>query len=1375
MLLAPRRRPAPRLSSLTAALLLLLSHAGPLAAHAAPESPRAAARIRPASAHAAQDTETAARQSAQALLWARLRPLVAAGDEKGARLLIARDPEAARRLHRELAFEGFEARLYGNPQMTEAEAARLLLAAAGDETRALEARLAEWLGRPEPGVGIAAAGARAEHYFYLAAVARARDREADALPEAPKGTPRELLVEARALAEREGSELAAASFAGSLSAYALRERRLEEVEPLLSAAEAVWKGWYHQVGLFQAPLVRGYAAYAREDWREAAAQFDRASELARAMPELRAERVGALSSRATSLRNAGEKEGVLQALSAAAEEQRRVLEGAADEEARLKQSKTLADLEMQAGGALAALGRHGEAADWYARADALKKKNYEVERSDFRRRLEEFRASMTKRAEEAATEEHRRTFRQVTETGVDSFLSILDGLATQNNDAAGAAAIAAERLRLAREGGQPLNVATALEAVAKAELKAGEYAKARAAATEALRLRQADPRRTRLYQSFQLLAGIADESEDWKEARALYLEVIEATRPGALPPPFDLSAQPDEAVRRVQARMNDFDLLVREKAALDARLSLSAVEARLGNYRGADEVLRGVEGDIPRLYAAGAPDARELLGWVGAGGELSLSALAADRRRRGFAPDADEEQRLGFADLAARQLRASLLSQRAMLLEEQNDLDAAARAYEQANVISSNLLGGTYRLSGTYVALARIERERGNYDAAEPPVRAALEQAVALGDTSTMSALLSLMSALRRDQGRHEEALKLASDAYGLASKTGTRTQAAAALRTLGRAEGSLGGRHLASSERHLRESLAHWRELGLRSHAAYTLDSLGQTLEQMGREEEALAAYREAVETIESLVSSLAPGASAETFSASRGNRELYEHLIRLLVKKGRASEALQYLDRSKSKALVDALAGASVTARDPRLSAPLERVGAAAASLRSAEKELADEQARGGADAARVAALRAASAEARKAHAMAVEEVRRLSPAHAALVAVTPPDLEQLRRLLPERTLLLSFYPTDAGLYVFTVTRDRAPEVQVSRVTRAELGRMVAEYRDLVAPKEGAAPAAKATVRGLGAARAINQSASPAGGDLKKVEALTARLYEALLAPARAEVERAETLLLVPAGDLYFLPIHALGPARADGSVEYLIETKRFAYLASADLLNVVAEQAAGGGEAAQAGGAGAPAGLLALGNPDGSLPGATQEVAALSDIFERSQVFTGEQATIERVAGRRTGGVPFVHFATHGVIDSRDPKESYLLLAGNPGRLSVKDLVEDSHGLSFDGTRLVTLSACNTNVGGFDPSATYGSLSRAFSKAGAPSVIASLWSVDDEATRDTMKLFYGSLAAGTPKAEALRRAQLSLLRDPARRHPFFWAPFVILGEWR
>ena len=196
--------------------------------------------------------------------------------------------------------------------------------------------------------------------------------------------------------------------------------------------------------------------------------------------------------------------------------------------------------------------------------------------------------------------------------------------------------------------------------------------------------------------------------------------------------------------------------------------------------------------------------------------------------------------------------------------------------------------------------------------------------------------------------------------------------------------------------------------------------------------------------------------------------------------------------------------------------------------------------------------------------------------------------------------------------------------------------------------------------------------------------------------------------------------------------------------------------------------------PSTLLALGNPDGTLPAASTEVSQLGGLFIGSSVFTGKDATVQRVtsAGAKAS---YLHFATHGFINSLEPKESYLLMAGQPDRLTVKDLIEDNYKLTFSGTRLVTLSACETNIGGYDPSAVYSSLSRAFSKAGAPSVVASLWSVNDVSTRETMTTFYKQLAAGQPIAEAMRRAQLKTMRDPRFVHPYYWSAFVVLGDWR
>src|SRR5712692_2033705 len=385
---------------------------------------------------------------------------------------------------------------------------------------------------------------------------------------------------------------------------------------------------------------------------------------------------------------------------------------------------------------------------------------------------------------------------------------------------------------------------------------------------------------------------------------------------------------------------------------------------------------------------------------------------------------------------------ATIIGNRALIYESENDLENAVKAYERANALSTNLVGGSFSLSGTYVRLASIERERGNYAAAEAPIEAALAEFVRKDQTWGIANMLAFQSALRRDEGRLGESKQLAEDALKIARPLGSRPQTAAILRTLGRTESELGGDALKSSEQHLREALAIWRELGLRAPTAYTLDGLGQTLERLGRDDEALAAYVEAVGIVESLVGSLSAGASSETFNASRGNRDLYDHLIKLLIKKGRTAEAFEYLERAKSKSLVDALAGANVKAKDPNVTALLDRLRRQSDELRVAERELAVELGKPEAnrDQAKIAAARAKLADAQSKYSDAVEKIKGANPSYASLVAVNPTNLVEVRKRLPERTVLLEYFPTDKELYVFVVTRDQPPAIRTIPIGRAD-----------------------------------------------------------------------------------------------------------------------------------------------------------------------------------------------------------------------------------------------------------------------------------------------------------------------------------------------
>ncbi|HET9317325.1 MAG TPA: CHAT domain-containing protein, partial [Vicinamibacteria bacterium] len=146
--------------------------------------------------------------------------------------------------------------------------------------------------------------------------------------------------------------------------------------------------------------------------------------------------------------------------------------------------------------------------------------------------------------------------------------------------------------------------------------------------------------------------------------------------------------------------------------------------------------------------------------------------------------------------------------------------------------------------------------------------------------------------------------------------------------------------------------------------------------------------------------------------------------------------------------------------------------------------------------------------------------------------------------------------------------------------------------------------------------------------------------------------------------------------------------------------------------------------------------------------------------------------------VHLATHGFVDERQPDLSGLVFSlvdrrGRPQEGFVR--LRDVYGLRLP-VDLVVLSGCRTGLGQQVRGEGLVGLVRGFMYAGAPRAVAGLWSVEDRATAALMLEFYrGLLGSGRPPAEALRRAQLAVRAQPRWRHPFYWAGFVLHGDWR
>ncbi|MCL5773529.1 MAG: CHAT domain-containing protein [Firmicutes bacterium] len=174
---------------------------------------------------------------------------------------------------------------------------------------------------------------------------------------------------------------------------------------------------------------------------------------------------------------------------------------------------------------------------------------------------------------------------------------------------------------------------------------------------------------------------------------------------------------------------------------------------------------------------------------------------------------------------------------------------------------------------------------------------------------------------------------------------------------------------------------------------------------------------------------------------------------------------------------------------------------------------------------------------------------------------------------------------------------------------------------------------------------------------------------------------------------------------------------------------------------------------------------LPGTEDEVKEISKVYPDGKVLIGNKATIEQVK-TSVGNGTLVHFATHGILDSRHPLFSGLVFYD--GILTTSDIFS----LNLK-ANMVVLSACNTAGGGISSGDEIVGISRAFMYAGTPTVVASLWSISDVSTVQLMKDFYRKLKQGESKAAALQEAQKYMMKSTEYSHPYYWAPFILIGD--
>ena len=594
----------------------------------------------------------------------------------------------------------------------------------------------------------------------------------------------------------------------------------------------------------------------------------------------------------------------------------------------------------------------------------------------------------------------------------------------------------------------------------------------------------------------------------------------------------------------------------------------------------------------------------------------------------------------------------------------------------------------------------------------------ALQLAEGHHQASVAATLLLNLAQVEQEQGHSSEALAHLADGRIRFQKLGQTAHAASALadtaevlRQLGRDADSIEAAQTARDEA---------RSQGFLPVLEHALNTAGRAWRHSGHRQQARAAFEELVTLIESSFDHLA-GGETEAGAFMESSTDPYTALAEMSIEDGQTETALRWLESARARMLVNILTsgrthpGASLT--------PSERTRETAL--------------RASVDARRRAAL-SGGATARAEWDKARDELAvfqaALHDAHPELrlrrAEFAPFQLSDAALLLPDdQTVLVEFALAGDHLHAFVLSR-AGLTVRSTAWKNADARRELEAFRLALAE------------------RTLNY------------QPMARALHQRIFGPIQPLLRGKSVIGIVPDGVLWSTPFGALiGP---DGRA-FLEHHAIFQTPSLTVLREMIALKRGWGTEAPS---------LLAVGAPDAGtpLPESRRELERVASLYANAKA----TALVGPAARRKTllSEAPrydILHLATHGVLNTRNPLYSYLLLSD--GAVEARE--------AFDlqlRARLVVISACDSGLGRVTNGEGLLGLSWAFLSAGAQETVVSQWKVDSASTADLMVAFHRAYRqTGWSAARALRRAALETMRTPAWRHPYYWAGFTVIGSDR
>jgi CHAT domain-containing protein/Tfp pilus assembly protein PilF len=473
------------------------------------------------------------------------------------------------------------------------------------------------------------------------------------------------------------------------------------------------------------------------------------------------------------------------------------------------------------------------------------------------------------------------------------------------------------------------------------------------------------------------------------------------------------------------------------------------------------------------------------------------------------------------------------------------------------------------------------------------------------------------------------------------------------------------------------------------------------------------------------------------------------YQQITSLCIQTGKIEEAFEYIEKSKSRTLVDMLCNAvneisskkvsneileEISMLKGKLDILRKKLNSAHSHLSNKTIDLND---------SRKSQINTDILEEitslENSYKKTYEELKIKDPEWVSLMSVDVAGLKTVQSMLDKDTLLLEFYQINNEIIILSVRKDKSPAVHRIPIDIEKDSERL--YNLFLALSQG---------KGLD---------SRSHDYIKYIKQPLSYFYDLLISPVLEESSDVNHLIIVPHFFWHYLPFHALYDRE---SKEHLIDKFSISYAPSATTLYYCLNKKSNGYESA-----------LILANPSNDLPFAEEEAEKVSNRFnDNVNHFNGREASFDKISDYSESDI--IHLASHGYFRGDEPLFSYLIFAGEHAGESYLYL-PDLFNLRLK-TSLVTLSGCETGLSQFTSGDELIGMSRAFFYAGTPSLLASHWTVNDKSTALLMDKFYeGIVTRGMSKAEALKFAVQKLKAYPEYNHPYFWAPFFLSGDWR